>query len=171
MDRRLVVLKMRDPRQKHWHIGLDELINIFRRSLVTLIPVFDEAKIAWWGQSTYDDYDRIAEALYDSIVHDSLTNARSLEAALPLARYGVRQPGREFSHILVNDPSDRLAFHEFDSETEPFDTIVCLRVGVDGREATTDISTMPFGGQHFTYEATYGPSRAPSYHRSVEVIL
>jgi hypothetical protein len=154
-----------------WETDVDEMVSIFRQGLISLIPVFDKARITWKGDSTYDDFERIAEALYDSIVRDSMANASSLQSALQLARYGVTQPGRELSRILVNDPADRLALHELDTRLEPFDTIVCLRVDDGGRDLTDCITEIAFDGAHFLYEARYGSTRVPSHHHQVEVML
>jgi hypothetical protein len=90
---------------------------MFQPALVTLVPTFDQARINWRGPNTYDDYERIAEALFDSIVRDALTKAPSVAKAYPPGRYGVHQPGRELSRIYVNDPEERLALFELETRT------------------------------------------------------
>jgi hypothetical protein len=110
---------------------------MFQPALVTLVPTFDQARINWRGSNTYDDYERIAEALFDSIVRDALTKAPSVAKAYPPGRYGVHQPGRELSRIYVNDPEERLALFELETAHEPFDTVVCQGIDDRGREPTT----------------------------------
>jgi len=164
-------IEMTDGKGSVWTIEVDRLLRIFRHGLVSLIPIFDEAMISWKGDQTYDDFERVAGALYQSIVSDSLANARTLQTALPLARYGLRHPGQELSRLLVGDPVDRLAFHELDTQDDPFDTIVCLRIDDDGRDEPNGFTSMPFDGQSFIFEARFGASRPPSHHRQVEVLL
>jgi hypothetical protein len=62
-------------------VTVDEMLHIFKQGLVDLIPTFERALITWRGDQTYDDFERIAEALWDSILTDSVANARGLEKA------------------------------------------------------------------------------------------
>jgi hypothetical protein len=55
-----------------WRVTVDEMIQIFRQALIDLIPTFERARITWRGDQTYDDFERIPEALWDSIVADSV---------------------------------------------------------------------------------------------------
>lgn len=152
-----------------WRVRLGGLIEMVQHALVGLVPTFEQARINWRGPNTYDDYERVAEALFDSIVRDSLSSARSLESAYPPGRYGVHEPGRELSRICVNDPSDRLAFFEFETATDPFDTLVCQRIDDHGIE-TEELVRRPFTGARFIYEARF-PGSPPTRHDELEVTL
>lgn len=161
---------MSSPESRIWRVTVDDLIRIFRRGLLDLIPVMDDARIEWRSDPTYDDFDRIAEALYDSIVRDSVANAKSHQTAIPLARYGIGEPGRELSRILVNDPADRLAFYQFQTNVQPFDTMLCIRVSDDGREVVGETS-LPSDGQRFAYAARYDGTKSFEFLYEVDVLL
>jgi hypothetical protein len=140
-----------------WQVGIGALVEIFQRALITLVPTFDQARIKWRGPNTYDEYERIAEALFDSIVRDALTNAPLVAKAYPPGRYSVHQPGRELSRIYVTDPEDRLALFELETAHEPFDTIVCQRIDDRGLETDEQVQ-IPMIGARFTYEARFAVS-------------
>jgi hypothetical protein len=154
-----------------WRVTVDEMIQIFRQALIDLIPTFERARITWRGDQTYDDFERIPEALWDSIVADSVANARGLEKAESLARYSFVDPGRAHSRILVNDPQQRLAFHLFGSRDKPFDTIECHKIGSDGRELEGEFEEAPYAGAHFVYEARFSDGAPTRQIRELEVNL
>jgi hypothetical protein len=157
LARRSVALPVKGSASSTWQVRIGALIEIFQRALITLVPTFDQARINWRGPNTYDDYERIAEALFDSIVRDALTNAPSVAKAYPPGRYSVHQPGREWSRIYVNDPEDRLAFYELETTREAFDTIACQRIDDRGRETDEQVQ-IPLIGARFTYEARFAVS-------------
>jgi len=157
LARRSVALPVKGAASSPWQVRIGALVEIFQRALITLVPTFDQARINWRGPNTYDEYERIAEALFDSIVRDALTNARSVAKAHPPGRYSVHQPGRELSRIYVNDPKDRLAFFELETTQEPFDTIVCQRIDDRGWETDEQVQISLIGAR-FTYEARFAGS-------------
>jgi hypothetical protein len=154
-----------------WHVTVDELIQIFRQALIDLIPTFERARITWRGDQTYDNFERIPDALWDSIVGDSVAYARGFEKAESLARYSFVDPGRAHSRILVNDPQQRLGFHLFSSRDEPFDTIECQKIGSDGRELDGEVEEVPYAGAHFMYEARFSDGAPTRQIRELEVII
>lgn len=152
-----------------WSVTIDDLVQIFQQALVTLVPSFDRARIGWRSDENYDDFDRIAGALYDSIIRDSLAFAHGLEDSIPLAPYAMRQTGTPRSRILINDPEKRLGFFQLATRVRPFDTVVSIEVNADGIEAHADgieVSTdgvdvarwneTPFDATKFAYEARFG---------------
>jgi hypothetical protein len=152
-----------------WRVGVGELIEIFQHALVALVPLFDQAMINWRGPNTYDDYERVAEALFNSIVRDSLSSAPGTEGAYSPGRYGVHEPGRELSRIYVNDPDDHLAFFELETEIHPFDTIVCQRTDDHGMETEGQVRAALIDAR-FVYEARFAAS-PPSRHAVLDVKL
>jgi hypothetical protein len=161
---------MNEPEaSSRWQIGVGALIEMFQGGLLGLVPTFERARINWRGPDTYDDYERVAEALFDSIVRDALANAEGLQNAYRAARYGVHEPGRELSRILVGDPEEGMAFFELESGTEAFDTIVCQLTDQNGKETEGQVR-IPLLGARFTYEARFSGS-APSRHAALKVEL
>lgn len=152
-----------------WHVSANEMLDIFRASLIDLIPTFERARINW-RHSTYDDFDRIAEALFDSIVRDSIVNSRGHENAVELAPYGGVSPGREYSRILVDDVSRRLAFLELITVERPFDTIRTIQVGTDGIEQD-QTATFPYGSVPFACELRLRVNGAPMIVSEFDVLL
>ena len=140
-----------------WQVRIEKLVEIFQRALLALLPTFDQARITWRGPNTYDDYERVAEALFDSIVRDALINAPSVAKAYAPGRYSVHEPDRELSRIYVNELEDRLALFELETADEPFDTIVCQRIDDQGRETDEQVR-VPLVGARFTYEARFAGS-------------
>jgi hypothetical protein len=152
-----VARQLKGDASSPWRVRIGTLVEIFQGALIALVPTFDQARINWRGPNTYDDYERIAEGLFDSIVRDALTNAQLVAKAYPPGRYSVHEPGRELSRIYVNDPGDRLALFELDTTHEPFDTIVCQRIDDRGGETDQQVQT-PWIGARFTYEARFAGS-------------
>ncbi len=74
----MAVSEVAPTSQVIWHTEIDSLLELVRHALISLVPTFDGAKIGWHADENYDDFDRIAEALYDSIVRDSVTSAIGL---------------------------------------------------------------------------------------------
>jgi hypothetical protein len=159
---------MKQEQPSIWPVTVDELVAIFRAGLMDLIPTFDRAHIPWRGDQTYDDFERVAEALYDSVVRDSLASARGLQGAMGIARYGLREQ-RERSRILVNDPSLKLSLLGLISLNTAFDAIQCVRIDSNGVDIGL-AEELPFDGARFLLEARFadGPPRTV---REVQVEL
>lgn len=149
-----------------WRVTINDLIGIFRQALIDLIPTFERARIQWRGDQTYDDFERVAEALYNSIIRDSVGSARDFQTAFPIARYGFRE-SKKHSRILVNDPSLRLSLRQLVSVANPFDTIESVRIESTGEELE-ETNDLPFEGARFIYEARY-PEAPPRIVDEVDV--
>ena len=55
---------------------MNEAVRIFREGLLALIPVVEKAKMMPWADPhAYDDWDVIAQGLYEGIVILSLANS------------------------------------------------------------------------------------------------
>ena len=64
--------------------SVTELVEIFRESLLALLPSMDKAKIAWRGPSVYDPWEDVERTLFGSIIGSCVSNA------IVLPRSGVR---------------------------------------------------------------------------------
>ncbi|MEM1367735.1 MAG: hypothetical protein AAGG02_06895 [Cyanobacteria bacterium P01_H01_bin.15] len=64
---------------------IEELLDIFRGGLMALIPTMEHAKIPWQQAENYDDWDAIAETLYEQIVIDALREIYSLDYEVKFA--------------------------------------------------------------------------------------
>ena len=153
----------------HWRVTVNDLMGIFRQGLLDLIPTFERAEIRW-REDPYDDFDRIAEALYDSIVRDSVRNSITTQAAFEVARYGMQDSGRPYSRILVNDASRGLALLDLVTRQEPFDTIECLQIGPDGREIR-EAGSLPYRGATFVCQVRFPEDVSPGFISELDVQL
>lgn len=153
----------------HWRVTVNDLVSIFRQGLLDLIPTFGRAEIRW-RDDPYDDFDRIAEALYDSIVRDSVRYSITTRAAFEVARYGMHDTGRPYSRILVNDANSGLALLDLATGQEPFDTIECLQVGPDGREIR-EAGTLSFQGATFVCQVQFPEDLSPRFISELDVQL
>ena len=155
--------------QNLWHVTIDDLVHIFRNGLIDLIPTFERAKINW-RSDPYDDFDRIAEALYDSIVRDSVANGTDVENAISIARYAMLGPGKTCSRILVNDVRQGLALLDLVTNQQPFDTIELVKLGPEGEESR-EAGTVPYEGATFACELRYPDGGSPRLIRELDVEL
>jgi hypothetical protein len=122
---------------------------ILRDGLVALVPIAERARIAWRGDDVYDEWDRITEALFQSLVVDSIGNSNAGPLSRPLAKYGfVEEPLAELSVIQVAQPSilaSELAFIDFTSTAAPFDTVRAKQLS----DGSSDLIQLPYGGAAF----------------------
>lgn len=101
-------------------------VALFRKALLNLIAVFDEADIPWETQDAYDGWDRVAEALYLSLVIDPLSTEEREISPGELPRYGFRYDEYgcfRFLPTIVLDDGLNNVFHSFETTLTPFDTI------------------------------------------------
>jgi hypothetical protein len=123
MGARLLAVGASDNR---WETSIEELIRLLSECLAVIAPVLRKAHIKSEPPNTYDDWDRVAEALYSSVLVDALENANLGVDASNLPRYGFEIDNYSvlsFVGLLPTNPgAPALAFKEFRSETDPFDT-------------------------------------------------
>jgi hypothetical protein len=150
-----------------WHTKIDTLLELVRHALISLMPTFDLAQIGWQSDENYDDFDRIAEALYDSIVRDSVRNAIGLEDCAALPRYGFSSAdGASYSRIVVLP--DR-TFISFVSRIGPFDHILTEERGA--RPGDTARTAIPYSPGIFELEAVEPSGRRRASLKELEVRL
>lgn len=121
-----------------WVTTVDQLMLIFRDALRVLAPHIERARIEWRDGSAYDDWDEIAQVLYEKIV------VVSVKWAIPEdEREGCHFPDYNMTYesyadrtvIVVNRElsGERLVFHSFTTDKEPFDKARACRVDRVGR--------------------------------------
>ncbi len=111
--------------KNNWNSSVNELIAIFRGALNAIIPWLEKAKIKWNEEDSYDDWDNIANTLYENIVCSSLIG--EVIANYHIAKYNFHYDN--YSHIdfiLVGSTeyqNTNLAFISFQSILSPLDSI------------------------------------------------
>src|ERR1700754_5073986 len=104
-----------------------QLLLVFRDALRALVPHVERVRIEWRDGSAYDDWDEIAQTLYEKII------VSSLQWSIPEAdREHCELPDYNTAYasyagktvITISRASDeRLVFHSFATEKHPFDRV------------------------------------------------
>lgn len=104
---------------------------IFRDALAAIAPILERAHIHSDDLRAYDDWDEIAQALFDNIVVRSIQWSAEVGADIDLGRYAtLGQKRSRLSELVVRERSGReTTFHSFASRQRPFDTVKVLEVG------------------------------------------
>src|SRR6266849_5651445 len=119
-----------------WITTVDELVRIFRDALAAVAPVLERAQIHSDELRAYDDWDAIADALFQNIVVRSIQWSEQAFHDIDLGRYATLSEGRaQTPQLLVRDGSSNEwnVFHSIVSRRHPFDSVTWLKsVGVAG---------------------------------------
>jgi hypothetical protein len=121
-----------------WQTTVDQLLQVFRDALRALVPHVERVRIEWRDDSSYDDWDAIAQTLYEKIVVSSLlwSMPEKEREHHQLPDYNMAYTSYEGKTVIaVNRTSsrDRLVFHSFATEKDPFDKVRVCKVQRDGR--------------------------------------
>ncbi len=105
-----------------------ELLHTFRDALAAIAPVVERVRIKWKEPDVYDDWDAIAEVLFQQIVVESLRwslpDAHQVHFSLP--QYAMKQASfadTSYIGVVEGKAERRLAFHSFVTRDSPFDTV------------------------------------------------
>lgn len=110
---------------KCWQTTINELLDIFRSSILSIIPSIQRAHIPWKNEQAYDDWDMISETLFHAIVVRSILYSLNMEIHLP--KYGFYYNNyKKFDYIIVqNNGKDKTqnVFVSFYTKVKPFDYV------------------------------------------------
>lgn len=127
-----------------------DMIGNFADACRALVPCLDRAEVPWQDHLQYDNFDRVVEPLFETLVTEPCEFAAVGEGrikALKTVRYGfpVEQPdATTHAYIAVRTPDGaEWPFIQLRSEAEPFDSI---EYGVQ-----TDRLRMPLAGAAFAF--------------------
>lgn len=106
-----------------WNTTVKELLEIFRESLIAMVPIFEKAKLTWQSPDAYDEWDLVVESLYKSIVCTALYNESIFD--FPIAKYGYTiDDYSKLDYIEVIDKNNKsYIFRDFDNSNEEFNKI------------------------------------------------
>lgn len=141
-----------------WNTSVNDLIRIFRNSLLALIPYVEQAKIPWKQGEAYDEWDEIARVLYKNVVAKTIQWGCGYgdisEVAIP--DYDMLYKNySQFSLICVADsePDDSsLVFHSFSSRHQSLDMIQCILIPPNGVGVEEKLISIPFDGSDFYFK-------------------
>lgn len=118
-----------------WRTTPGEALALFADALRALVPVAERARMPWREGAAYDDWDRVAAALFKSLVADSLAHAVECEGWPPLASYGAPLSLYDTNTPHLADVTEDAPLVSLVSVARPFDTCLLARLGPDGRVA------------------------------------
>lgn len=108
-------------------VTVTDLVLNFAEACSALVPALDRAEVPWRDESQYDNWDRIAEPLFESLVTEPCAFHAVGEGGLGklrLARYGFSIAGDCNAWIAVEgDGSARMI--DLSSVALPFDHVRC----------------------------------------------
>ncbi len=120
--------------------GVSALVNLFRDSLLALVPILEKSNIEWKQLQEIDMFDNVVESLFQIIVLPKIENYLSKKHNFlpPMPKYGYFYKDyskTSFIEVLPNNvehTSGIYIFVMFNSIKEPFDTVVCNVVDEKG---------------------------------------
>lgn len=129
-----------------WTTTIGELVRIFHDALAAVAPILERARIHSDELRAYDDWDEIAQALFENVVVRSIRWSQEANHDIDLGRYATLGQRRGDAPRLVvqGDRGDKWrTFHSIVSRQQPFDTVKAL----EGDEEV--MSEIPFERARF----------------------
>lgn len=112
-------------------VSVTDLVLNFAEACRALVPSLDRAGVPWRDGGQYDNWDRIAEPLFESLVTEPCAFAAVGEAGLGqfrVARYGFAPAADENAWIAV-DGAHPARMVGLSSIAGPFDHVRCAEAG------------------------------------------
>ena len=117
----------------------------FRAALLAVIPALENVKIPWREEEAYDEWDRVASALFHSIVLDPIASSDAPGAvAGHFPEYATTYDDYSSLALLVVEGAQRAGTDcvvRFSTVESPLDTVRCLVVA---SSAPQDFCQVPF---------------------------
>jgi len=160
------------PVDQTWNPTTTELMQLFRESLVGLLPVMERAHLPWQEEEAYDEWDRIAASLFEGIVVSTLQWGvdPGVFTELEVCAYDVVYPdyGKlSFMECLSDlpEPDEHLLFHKFVTDEVPFDMIRCYQVNGCGHKLAPEPKIRPVADTRFAFCLRHSPEQLIRYER------
>jgi hypothetical protein len=135
----------------NWKTSVTELLVILRGALMAIIPWLEKAKIKWTDEEAYDDWDNIAESLYQNIVCSSLTG--EIASEYQIAKYNLNYEDYSsinFIGVRHKDNSEKkFAFVAFQSNLSPMDSVKVA--GLDKLDKVIDYTKLKLDSLDFVF--------------------
>ncbi|MBB5295862.1 hypothetical protein E5F05_10330 [Deinococcus metallilatus] len=132
---------------------MTELMEVFREALIALIPALERARIAWRSPEAYDDWDAIAETLFEQIVVNSIRHGLAEDyQEVRLNRWGLKI-GLDWIEVVPQGGAagHRLAVVAFETRQAPFDMILAEVLDETDVPLQEDAVEIPFEGARFYF--------------------
>ncbi len=143
-----------------WHTSVTELIHTFRECLAAVAPVLERARFRTEEPNTSDDWDDVADSLFDNVVGRSIRWSAEAGQEVHLGPYATVHPSYEQRPRIEVIPSlgspSLLIFHGLASSRERFDQVSALT------SPTLQRVIVPFEGTRFVLRLAGAPSTIDS---------
>jgi hypothetical protein len=114
-------------------VSSTNLLGHFREALLAMVPIADKIHMPWREPDSYDDWDAITSALYNSIVIRSIESAMGYGNFYPIPPYDKRISSyNEKSFVSSLELGQSCAFVCFQTKNIPFDTCLFSELDTDG---------------------------------------
>lgn len=107
-------------------ISVTELVQNFAVACRSLVPALDRADVPWQDATQYDNWDRIAEPLFESLVIEPCAYAAVGEMKLHtliVPRYGFEPYGPKYNAWVTLEGTSNMRMAGLSSEQRPFDHV------------------------------------------------
>lgn len=152
--------------QMIWHISISDMILNFRNALIAILPQMEYAHIEWADGAQYNDYDKIAEALYESFVAMNFT----YDTDLVLTRYGFNNEEYQHKNFVAIDAPELgiVPFVQFKTVNEPYDSV---EVAMLKDDVAVELRVLSLNGlkDKFLFVRNNGVDRELVYEINVEL--
>lgn len=130
-----------------WATSVEEVMTIFRDALASLAPFLHKAHISSKEGEQYDDYDAIAELLYEKIVINSIKWAFADSDEIEIPTYGFEfdpEKHTAFIEVCFELNQKQYVFQDFSSERNLFDRVKCYPLGKTQSLFSTETTYVSF---------------------------
>ncbi|HEX4508316.1 MAG TPA: hypothetical protein VH722_21490 [Alphaproteobacteria bacterium] len=112
---------------------ISALISNFAMACRALVPALDAARIPWQEGKQYDNWERLEEVLFKSLVSEPFEH-EALEAgeAARFSRYGFEAEDDRANAklvVLTNDKRHSWRYIRLGTQKQPFDVVRCVKGG------------------------------------------
>jgi hypothetical protein len=130
-----------------WQTSITELVCTFRDCLAAVAPLLERARFRTEEPNTSDDWDNVAEALFENIVGRSIRWSAEVGQEVQLGPYATIHRDYEerprIEVIPIGRPASPLIFHSLVSSRERFDRVAALTL------RTLETVVVPLAGSQF----------------------
>ena len=125
-------------------VSISKLMELFRESLLVLVPELDKAQILWESYDEFEEIETISESLFNLIVANYLKNYVNEKYGHEpnLAKYGFYlkdYANLDSVEVTVEDSDSRFIFIMLASMEGPFDRVLCNLVDEKGAIVQRDL--------------------------------
>ncbi len=116
-------------------VTITELLGVFASALFALIPFAEQLSIPWRDGDSYDDWDAMAEALWENLVVGTIVEAGPTSSPLHLPRYDFSYDSYPFSDVLVvsGEGPELLVVQRIVLDGTPIARVMAARVRLSDR--------------------------------------